>query len=41
MEGTTLVVQGLRLPASTTGSESCIIGQGTKNPHATWRRQIN
>ena len=33
--GTSLVVQWLRLPASTAGGMGLIPGQGTKIPHAT------
>ena len=37
--GTFLVVQWLRLPASTAGGMGSIPGPGTKIPHATWRSQ--
>ena len=35
--GTSLVVQWLRLCASSAGSMGSIPGQGTKIPHAMWR----
>ena len=38
-KGTSLVVQWLRLCASTVGGESLIPGQGTKIPHATGHSQ--
>ena len=37
--GTYLVVQWLRLPASTAGGTGLIPGQGTKILHAAWRGQ--
>ena len=37
--GTSLAVQGLRLPASTAGGTGLIPGQGTKIPHAAWPGQ--
>ena len=36
---TSLVVQWLRLCASTAGGLGLIPGQGTKIPHATWHNQ--
>ena len=38
-EGTSLVVQWLRLRASNSGSMGSIPGQGTKIPHAVWHSQ--
>ena len=38
-QGTSLVVQWVRLGASTTGGTSSIPGQGTKIPHAMWQGQ--
>ena len=35
-KGTSLVVQWLRLRASTTGGTGLLPGQGTKIPHAAW-----
>ena len=37
--GTSLVVQRLRLRASTAGGTGSIPGRGTKIPHAAWRGQ--
>ena len=37
--GTSLVVQCLRLCASTAGGMALIPGRGTKMPHATWHGQ--
>ena len=39
MEGTSLVVQWLRLCASNSGGTGSIPGQGTKSPHAAWHGQ--
>lgn len=36
-EGTSLVVQGLRLCASTGEGIGSIAGQGTKDPHYSWQ----
>ena len=35
------LVQWLRLQAFTAGGTGSIPGQGSKIPHATWRRQKN
>ena len=37
--GTSLVVQWLRLHASTAGGTGLTPGRGTKIPHAMWRSQ--
>lgn len=37
MMGTSLAVQWLRLCRPNAGGTGLIPGQGTKNPHATWR----
>lgn len=35
LAGTSLVVHGLRLPASSAGGAGSVLGQPTKIPHAT------